>query len=76
MKAWIILGTTILLIASSGCSLPKRPQSAYSAPVAELEQTYGRLVTASNVPTPDQNGTGDRMGLFRDRDGTYWGIPL
>ena len=76
MKSLIILGTTIVLIASSGCAGYQRPRSAYSATVAELEQTYGRLVTASNVPTPDQNGTGDRMGLFRDRNGTFWGIPL
>ena len=31
---------------------------------------------AAYAPTPDQNGTGDRLGLFRDDTGTIWGIPL
>jgi hypothetical protein len=30
----------------------------------------------SNEPTPDQNGTEDRLGLFQDESGTVWGIPL
>lgn len=75
MKSWIILGVSILLIAVSGCR-PERPRVAYGVPVAELEQSYGRLITVSNMPTPDQNGTGDRLGLFRDGGGTIWGIPL
>ncbi len=75
VKSWIILGTIILLIAASGCQ-PERPRVAYGVPVAQLEQSYGRLITASNMPTPDQNGTGDRLGLFRDDSGTIWGIPL
>jgi hypothetical protein len=41
-----------------------------------LEHSYGRLITAANAPTPGQNGTGDRLGLFRDESGTIWGIPL
>jgi hypothetical protein len=28
------------------------------------------------MPTPDQHGTGDRLGLFKDERGTVWGIPL
>lgn len=75
VKSWIILGAIILLIAAPGCQ-PERPRVAYDVPVAELEQNYGRLITASNMPTPDQNGTGDRLGLFRDDGGTIWGIPL
>ena len=75
MKAWIILGTAFLLIASSGCQ-PKHQKLAYGTPVAELEKGYGRLITVSNMPTPDQNGTGDRLGLFRDNGGTIWGIPI
>lgn len=43
---------------------------------AQLEQTYGRLISVANAPTPDQNGTGDPLGLFRDDSGTVWGIPL
>lgn len=75
VRVLIIWGTTIVLIASSGCQ-PERPRAAYDVPVAQLEQSYGRLITVSNIPTPDQNGTGDRIGLFRDANGTFWGIPL
>lgn len=67
------LSLALLLFAS--CSQPKPPQAAY-VPVAQLEQTYGRLITVSNEPTPGQHGTGDRLGLFRDEGGTVWGIPL
>lgn len=74
-RVWIILGTASLLIASPGCE-PERPRAAYDVPVAQLERSYGRLVTVSNMPTPDQNGTGDRLGIFRDEGGTFWGIPL
>jgi hypothetical protein len=45
-------------------------------PIAQLEKSYGRLITVSNEPTPGQHGTGDRLGLFRDEGGTVWGIPL
>lgn len=64
-----------LLIFLSGCQ-PERPRLTFDVPVAQLEQSYGRLITVSNMPTPDQNGTGDRLGLFRDGGGTVWGIPL
>ena len=70
---WIGLGAVLLLVAS--CSRPERPRAAYM-PISQLEQSYGRLITVSNEPTPDQHGTGDRLGLFRDEGGTVWGIPL
>lgn len=76
MKFWIIWGMSFVLIALYGCEGYKRPRSVYNVSITDLEKNYGRLVTASNVPTPDQNGTGDRMGLFRDDSGTFWGIPL
>jgi hypothetical protein len=65
---------TSLLLGTS-CSSKEPPRAAY-VPVAQLEQTYGRLITMANSPTPDQNGTGDLLGLFRDDSGTVWGIPL
>lgn len=71
--AWCVLGAVLLLAAS--CSRTQQPQAAY-VPLKQLEQSYGRLITVSNAPTPDQNGTGDRLGLFRDEGGTVWGIPL
>lgn len=73
--ALIGAGALLLLAASCGRRAEKRPLMTY-APVAQLEQTYGRLITVSNEPTPDQHGTGDRLGLFQDEGGTVWGIPL
>lgn len=75
-KSLIILAMIIVVIASTGCQTEQRPRADYNVPVAQLEQSFGRLVTVSNMPTPDQNGTGDRMGLFRDDSGTFWGISL
>lgn len=66
----------ISLFLSASCSRkPEQPKAAY-APIAQVEQSYGRLIATANMPTPDQNGTGDRLGLFRDDTGTIWGIPL
>jgi hypothetical protein len=53
----------------------KAPRAAY-VPISQLEQSFGRLITVANAPTPNQHGTGDRLGLFRDGTGTVWGIPL
>lgn len=66
----------VLLIFLSGCQREQRPRADHNVPVDQLEKSYGRLITVSNMPTPDQNGTGDRMGLFRDESSTFWGIPL
>ena len=71
--ACFVVVIATLLIAS--CSEAKRPHASY-IPISQLEQMYGRLITVSNSPTPNQNGTGDRLGLFRDDSGTVWGIPL
>lgn len=68
-----VLLTTILLFVS--CKSPQQPRAAY-VPISQLEQHYGKLITVSNAPTPDQHGTGDRLGIFRDNSGTVWGIPL
>jgi hypothetical protein len=65
----------LALLLFTACRQPEPPQHEYE-PLAQLEQRYGRLITVSNSPTPDQNGTGDRLGLFRDNTGTVWGIPL
>ena len=45
-------------------------------PLAQIESGFGRLITAGNHPTPDQHGTGDRIGLLLDAGGTIWGLPL
>jgi hypothetical protein len=75
-KTFILAGclaTALLLLGS--CGSEKRPE-VRRVPVAEIEKTYGRLFAVANEPTPDQHGTGDRIGLFRDDNGTVWGIPL
>jgi len=63
-----------LLLA--GCGSSTRSGGQPYSPLAELEGTYGPLITAGNHPTPDQHGTGDRVGLFRDAKGTVWGLPI
>ena len=68
-----VLLTTLLLFVS--CNPPKQPAAVY-VPISQLEQSYGKLITVSNAPTPDQHGTGDRLGIFRDGSGTIWGVPL
>ena len=69
-----VLVAAILVL--SACSRAVKPSRAPRVPVAEIEKTYGRLFAVANEPTPDQHGTGDRLGLFRDDNGTIWGIPL
>lgn len=46
------------------CASPE--QRATYVPISQLEPSYGQLITVSNAPTPDQHGTGDRLGIFRD----------
>jgi hypothetical protein len=45
-------------------------------PLAAVEGRYGALIAAGNHPTPHQNGTGERVGLFGDRKGSVWGLPV
>lgn len=68
----VALVATLLL---GSCDNARRPRASYVS-ISQLEPIYGRLITVSNSPTPNQHGTGDRLGLFRDDSGTVWGIPL
>lgn len=76
IRSWqirqVLLPTMLLFVS---CNSAKQPHAAY-VPLSQLEQSYGRLITVSNAPTPDQHGTGDRLGIFQDSGGTVWGIPL
>jgi hypothetical protein len=58
------------------CAKRQAPARASYSSLAEVEAVYGPLVTAGNHPTPDQSGTGERVGLFKDSSGTLWGLPL
>ncbi len=65
----------IATVACACCRQHHGRQAPYR-PIAEVERTYGPLVTAGNHPTVDQHGTGERVGLFQDASGTVWGLPL
>lgn len=77
-RTCFILVMTFVLIALIGCERQKstNKQTSYTVPVSQLEKNFGQLITVANIPTNDQNGTGDRLGLFRDESSTFWGIPL
>jgi len=72
-----VVGIAVLFTA---CSTHQQPDSTVErAPyvsLSQLESEFGPLLTAGNHPTPNQAGTGDRLGLFRDPSGTIWGLPL
>ena len=72
-QAWAMV--CVVAVATVACGPEERPQAQY-VPIAELEKTYGSIITAGNHPTGDQNGTGDRLALFRDADDTIWGLPV
>ena len=77
---WVCFAIAIVLLASCRhvdlrSPAEQRPQ-AERVPIAQIERSYGRLFAVANEPTPDQHGTGDRLGLFQDDSGTVWGIPL
>jgi hypothetical protein len=67
-----------LMAASAflSCGGRHNPAQAPYLPLVEVEATYGKLITAGNHPTLDQNGTGERVGLFRDANGSVWGLPV
>jgi hypothetical protein len=71
---WLSVAVVGMMLIA--CTVGKdRPRATY-LPISEIEAAFGPLVTAGNHPTPEQSGTGDRLGLFRDSSGTIWGFPL
>jgi len=63
-------------MAFTSCARNDEDAQAPYLALGEVEAAYGKLITAGNHPTPDQNGTGERVGLFREANGTVWGLPL
>ena len=77
MKAlfgFVLAGCVPVLFTACG-GHREGPRASY-LPLAEVERTYGRLISAGNHPTADQHGTGERVGLFEDVTGTVWGLPI
>jgi hypothetical protein len=66
----------IAAMTLTGCGGRSAPERAPYVPIAAAEGIYGTLITAGNHPTPDQHGTGERIGLFRNASGEVWGLPL
>jgi hypothetical protein len=69
------------MVSDFGCAAHRllQAQGQSRAPyvsLTEVEKVFGPIVTAGNHPTADKMGTGDRLGLVRDSDGTIWGLPL
>ena len=75
LRYWGVVLASIFYTGCSRSPVAVPPRAPY-VPLSELEASYGPLVTTANHPTPDQYGTGDRIGLFRDGTGTVWGLPL
>jgi hypothetical protein len=67
---------TLAALACTACTARRDPARVLYEPLAAVEAKYGTLITAANHPTPDQHGTGERVGLFGDRNGTVWGLPV
>jgi hypothetical protein len=70
------IGLAVAALSFAACSRHPTPSRASFVPLADLQSIYGHLITGGNHPTPDQNGTGDRLGLFLDANQTVWGLPL
>jgi hypothetical protein len=68
------LALVVMVAAVAACG--RHREAAPYVKLGEVEASYGRLITAGNHPTEDQNGTGGRIGLFVDSGGEVWGLPL
>jgi hypothetical protein len=70
------LALAALVLAFSACGSRHSGARSPYRPIGEVESLYGPMVAAANHPTPDQHGTGEPVGLFRDATGTVWGLAL
>jgi hypothetical protein len=75
-KLFIVFSFIFLTVFLSACEKDPPPPSTYKISAEELEKRFGHIIEVANIPTPDQHGTGDKMGLFRDKDDTVWGVPV
>ncbi len=63
-------------LALAACGRSSHAPAADWVSLTVAEAAFGPLITAGNHPTPNQNGTGERVGIFRGVNGTVWGLPL
>jgi hypothetical protein len=70
------VGFVLLMLSLSACARHQEAPRAAYAPLTGVEQTFGHLIAVGNHPTPVQYGTGERVGLFQDAEGTVWGLPM
>lgn len=75
-RAYLLAGLAVVVVLTGGCGTRPGQTPATYVSLAEAEVIYGPLITAGNHPTAEQNGTGQRMGLFQDARGEIWGLPL
>jgi hypothetical protein len=75
VKLFIGLKLILLTALLSACT-EERPLRTFNTSAEDLEKRFGQIIEVANIPTPDQHGTGDKMGLFRDKNGTIWGVPV
>jgi hypothetical protein len=75
-KLFIGLSLIFLTALLSACEKEPTPPSTYKISAEDLEKRFGEIIEVANIPTPDQHGTGDKMGLFRDKNDTIWGVPV
>ncbi len=76
MNLRLFIAASLLTLSLASCSKRQDPHPAVNISLAQAESSFGPLITTGNHPTPDQNGTGERVGFFRDAEGTVWGLPL
>ena len=76
MRRHLPVFIAVATMAFTACGGSKEPGRAAYLPLDKVQAEYGPLITAGNHPTPDQNGTGERVGLFQDASGAVWGLPL
>jgi hypothetical protein len=75
IKSYIGLSLIFFTALFSACT-EERPRQAYEISAEDLEKRFGKIITVANIPTSSQYGTGNKVGLFRDKDDTFWGIPV
>ena len=78
MKLRAIVLATIMVAGMfiAGCRSSGVEVDSSYLPLSEVQDRFGTLIAAGNLPTLNQGGTGERIGFFRDSNGSIWGLPV